>query len=206
MRVRLTMLVAAVITPAVAFAQCALGDVPRACRPALSPPPLISPPPSTTLSRRRALSRRSPPPLLAASSPSPPRSVATAVSPRVTLGVLLLLYVSNQWSRSLPSFLVSFAQPAGSAREFINVALGFDQAQYGLLVSYGFSLLYTACSFPAGYAADRFPRKPLLLASAVGWAIATAAQAASTSFTQVHPLPTPTPPHSFSPHTHPNPF
>ena len=40
-----------------------------------------------------------------------------------------------------------------------------QQAQYGLLVSYGFALLYTAFSFPAGYACDRFPRTRLLLAT-----------------------------------------
>ena len=42
-----------------------------------------------------------------------------------------------------------------------------QQAQYGLLVSYGFALLYTAFSFPAGYACDRFPRTRLLLGAAL---------------------------------------
>ena len=47
-------------------------------------------------------------------------------------GALTLLYVVNQWARMLPSFLVSFdasrMAAAGAEREFMNVALGFDQA------------------------------------------------------------------------------
>ena len=105
------------------------------------------------------------------------------------LAVLLALYVSNQWARNLPSYIVNFApaavQEAGAGRSLMNVGLGFDQAQYGLLVSYGFSLLYTACSFPAGYACDRLPRKRLLLCAALGWSAATAAQGAARTFWQV---------------------
>ena len=61
----------------------------------------------------------------------------------IVLAALLLLYVSNQWARMLPSFLVAFDE-AGRAgrtgRELMNLGLGFNAAQYGLLVSYGFTM------------------------------------------------------------------
>ena len=60
-----------------------------------------------------------------------------------------------------------------------------QQAQYGLLVSYGFALLYTAFSFPAGYACDRFPRTRLLLGAALAWAAATMAQGMASCFAHV---------------------
>ena len=60
-----------------------------------------------------------------------------------------------------------------------------QQAQYGLLVSYGFALLYTAFSFPAGYACDRFPRTRLLFGAALAWAAATAAQGMARCFAHV---------------------
>ena len=60
-----------------------------------------------------------------------------------------------------------------------------QQAQYGLLVSYGFALLYTAFSFPAGYACDRFPRTRLLLGAALAWAAATTAQGMASCFAHV---------------------
>ena len=93
--------------------------------------------------------------------------------------MLVALYVANQWACMLPSYLVSFdaarlSQP-GDAGELMNADLNFNQAQYGLLVSYGFSLLYTACALPAGAASDRFSRKLILLGSAAGWSLATAA-------------------------------
>ena len=104
---------------------------------------------------------------LLAARPPPSAPQLPAKRPNVLLAVLLALYVSNQWARSLPSFLVSFdaaaAQAADAGHRLMNVGLGFNQAQYGLLVSYGFSLLYTAFSFPAGWACDRLPRTRLLL-------------------------------------------
>jgi len=104
----------------------------------------------------------------------------------VVLVALLMLYINNQWSRSLPSSLVSFSSTASSsARELMNVDLGFNAEQYGLLVSFGFTLLYVACSFPAGLAVDIYSRKLLLLASATGWSFATAGSAVVRSFTQL---------------------
>jgi MFS family permease len=106
----------------------------------------------------------------------------------VVLGALVLLYVSNQWARMLPSFLVAFDE-AGRAgrtgRELMNVALDFNAAQYGLLVSYGFTLLYVACSFPAGVVCDTYSRKRVLLCAAGGWSVATVMAAGSQSYAQL---------------------
>ena len=51
-----------------------------------------------------------------------------------TLGVLSIVYISNQWSRSLIFYLVSFGRDV-SPDEFMNVALGFSQTQYGVRFS-----------------------------------------------------------------------
>ena len=63
--------------------------------------------------------------------PSTPQVPANR--PGVLLAVLLALYVSNQWARSLPSYLVSFdavaMQAAGAGHRLLNVGLGFNQAQ-----------------------------------------------------------------------------
>ena len=116
--------------------------------------------------------------------------VPTGKGPYIVLLACLLLYVCNQWARMLPSYLVNFdapaaAAPARSGRELMNVALGFDAQQYGLLVSYGFSVLYVLFSFPAGIACDVYPRKVLLLGAAAGWSLATAMSAAARSFTHL---------------------
>ena len=99
------------------------------------------------------------------------------VNPYLVLAALVLLFVSNQWARNLPSFLVAFdaaGQAGRTGRELMNLALNFDAQQYGFLVSYGFTLLYVACSFPAGIVCDIYPRKLVLMASAAGWSAATA--------------------------------
>ena len=88
----------------------------------------------------------------------------------------------------LPSFLVSFdaaGQAGRTGRELMNVALNFNAAQYGLLVSYGFTLLYVAFSFPAGIACDIYSRKNVLLLAAAGWSAATGLSAISQSYAQL---------------------
>ena len=120
----------------------------------------------------------------------PPAPLTSNLRPNVVLLACVLLYVSNQWARMLPSYLVNFNAPAAgsaahSGRELMNVALGFDAQQYGLLVSYGFTLLYVVFSFPAGIACDIYSRKTLLLTAAAGWSLATAASAASQNFGQL---------------------
>ena len=53
-----------------------------------------------------------------------------------TLAVLILLATANQWSRAIIFYIVDFSKGAQSQPEqFINVALGFDEASYGLIAS-----------------------------------------------------------------------
>ena len=156
--------------------------------PVSRPPPVMS---TTPLRRSPRLH-----PVLSAATPQPPLDPPQKKADEnkgmtrsyVVLAALVLLFMSNQWARNLPSFLVAFdasGQAGRTSRELMNLDLGFDAQQYGLLVSYGFTLLYVACSFPAGIAVDRFPRKLILLLSAAGWSTATAIAAAAGSYAQL---------------------
>jgi len=104
--------------------------------------------------------------------------------PRILLGTLVLIYISNQWSRALPSSLVSFGG-SGTGYEFMNIALGMDEVRYGWLSSYAFTALYALASLAAGRACDTFSRGSVLLVAAAGWTAATGLQACATSYPQL---------------------
>lgn len=94
---------------------------------------------------------------------------------------LWLVYISNQWSRFSINALVDFstaAQPFSS----MNVDVGFDQAQYGLLASVAFTSLFAVASLGAGYASDRLDRKALTLGSAVLWSVSTLGMSQAQSY------------------------
>lgn len=60
---------------------------------------------------------------------------------------LLLVYISNQWSRSSLYYLVNFSDSAdATAFTAMNVDLGFTQAQYGALASVAFTALFAVAS------------------------------------------------------------
>jgi len=67
----------------------------------------------------------------------------------------------------------------------MNVDIGFSQSQYGLLASLAFTALFAVASLGAGAAADRFDRKKLTVAAAIGWGAATLGTALSTTYTEV---------------------
>jgi hypothetical protein len=121
-----------------------------------------------------------------------------AASLYMTLGVLILLATANQWSRSIIFYIVDFSKGAQSQPEqFINVALGFDEASYGLIASLAvrhtgleprasrpqapgrcatharepclgqFSALFASTSLLAGAAVDRVDTRSLLAGSGV---------------------------------------
>lgn len=99
---------------------------------------------------------------------------------------LQLVYVSNQWSRSSIYYLVNFDEAASDdAFRAMNVAIGFDEAQYGLLASLAFTALFAVASLGAGAAADRYNRKTLTLIAAIGWSIATLGTAMATNYSSV---------------------
>jgi MFS family permease len=97
------------------------------------------------------------------------------------LGALLFVYVNNQWSRSLIYYLVSFGAGA-SGDEFMNVGLGFDQTQYSILASFGFTALFAVSSLLAGRVTDRNDRALLTAGSCLVWGLATVATAFAPSF------------------------
>lgn len=118
--------------------------------------------------------------------PPPPRVAANSGQhrPRILLGALVLIYISNQWSRALPASLVKFGG-VGTGREFMNVALNMDAVQYGWLSSYAFTALYAVTSLAAGMVCDRFSRGAVLLVAAAGWTVATVLQAFATNYPQL---------------------
>ena len=97
---------------------------------------------------------------------------------------LLLVYISNQWSRSSIYYLVDFSDNA-TPKNAMNVALQFSEAQYGALASVAFTALFAIASLLAGNLADKFDRKLLTSASCFAWSIATLATATATGYTQV---------------------
>ena len=87
------------------------------------------PPSATTRSRLFSMAEAGP-------SDSDDGSGGMPVSLYTTLAVLILLATANQWSRAIIFYIVDFSKGAQSQPEqFINVALGFDEASYGLIAS-----------------------------------------------------------------------
>mmetsp|Transcript_6654 Transcript_6654/g.9761 ORF Transcript_6654/g.9761 Transcript_6654/m.9761 type:complete len:540 (-) Transcript_6654:20-1639(-) len=102
---------------------------------------------------------------------------------------LLLVYISNQWSRSSLYYLVDFknvgADGLNAAFTAMNQDIGFSEAQYGALASVAFTALFAITSLFAGGLADRYDRKLLTIGSACIWSLATFATAISTDYEQV---------------------
>ena len=121
--------------------------------------------------------------------PPPPPPLPSLVSDaraQLCLFLLLALNTQNQWSRALIFYLVDFgASGADAAQQFMNVALGFDEAAYGLLASLGFAALFAVTSLAAGVATDRLDARVLLGGSGVLWSGAMLWQAQATSFADV---------------------
>lgn len=71
------------------------------------------------------------------------------------------------------------------AGSYYNMANGacLNFAEYGLLIGYGFALVFAAGTMPAGYVCDRSPRVWLAFVSLVAWSVATSMQAAAKNYT-----------------------
>lgn len=100
---------------------------------------------------------------------------------------LLLVYISNQWSRYSISYLVDFSSTDGALNSYqaMNVDLQFDQSQYGLLASTAFTILFALSSLLAGSLADKYDRKLLTMGSCGVWTMATLAQSQANTFNDV---------------------
>ena len=68
------------------------------------------------------------------------------------VAILLGINVHNQWTRALIYYLVSFKSEDTDASKYLymNMDLGFDQAQYSFLASFAFTGLFTVASLFAG--------------------------------------------------------
>jgi MFS family permease len=97
---------------------------------------------------------------------------------------LLLVYISNQWSRYSLSYLVDFSESA-SAFKAMNIDIGFSQVQYGTLASVAFTALFAVASLVAGNLADKTDRKTLTFVACLLWSGATLATALSMNYGQL---------------------
>ena len=98
-----------------------------------------------------------------------PRAAPPVVDPGYGPVLLLaLLFTTNQWARQLPFYTVDFkAAPSEEAvRQFMNLDVGFNEAQYGVLASIGFAALFALASLVAGGLVDRVDNRILLTGTA----------------------------------------
>ncbi|KAL7537255.1 hypothetical protein ACHAWF_005705 [Thalassiosira exigua] len=115
---------------------------------------------------------------------------ASSIGPILSLVFpLLLVYVSNQWSRYSISYLVEFSASASSSSsspfEAMNVDVGFTESQYGLLASTAFTVLFASMSLVAGNLADKYDRRLLTVGACAIWTAATFATASARSYEEV---------------------
>ena len=134
------------------------------------------------MSPRRSATKRS-----RSTSPSLLQPSAVTDKAGTTAIVLLALATINQWARALIFYTVDFKTPASdeAMRLFMNVDVGFDEAQYGVLASIGFAALFSITSLIAGGLVDKADPRSLLAGTAVLWSGATIGTGAASSFSQV---------------------
>lgn len=124
-------------------------------------------------------------PLLATNKDSAQsRSKPIAFLPVVMLS---MLFTANQWARQAISYIVDFKalHDEYGMQRFMNVAIGFDEAQYSVLASVGFATVFSIVSVIAGGIVDKVNSRDLLTGTAVLWAAATIWQGTASSFSQV---------------------
>lgn len=97
---------------------------------------------------------------------------------------LLLVHVSNHLSRSCIYYLVDFSKGAKPFHA-VNIDVGFSEAEYGILASIPFTVLYAITSLGAGIVSDRYNRKSQIFVAALTWSIATIGTAQSRTFRQI---------------------
>jgi hypothetical protein len=89
------------------------------------------------------------------------------------LGILLITFASNQWSRQALYYLCDFSSNADPFKH-INAAVGFDKEQYG------FTIVFAVVSLFAGGVSDRYDRNVVTALSCGVWSVATAVQGFAT--------------------------
>lgn len=107
----------------------------------------------------------------------------------IVLGLLLLAFSSNQWSRQVLYYLCNFTSASSNdATHFINAALNFDKDFYAFLASFAFTIVFAFTSLFAGSVADRFNRSYILGVSCLVWSLSTACQSIVSESWQLVPL------------------
>ena len=105
----------------------------------------------------------------------------------IILGIMLLTFIANQWSRQALYYLCNFTEN-GDALRHINVALNFDKEQYATLASLGFTVVFSIVSLFAGSVSDNNNRNVILALSCTVWSICTSLQGLASSYTDLVPL------------------
>jgi len=96
--------------------------------------------------------------------------------PHLMLAALLLVFVSNQWSRALIYYINNFNPqmnlPLDEAKRlYANIDLGYDSTAYSWLASFGFTGTFAIASIFAGRIADSYNRGLVVSVAAVIWSI-----------------------------------
>ena len=86
---------------------------------------------------------------------------------------LALVYLSNQWCRALLFSTVNFG--SDDAFRYANAALGLSEADYALLGTLAFQVLFSFASLAAGAAVDKVDARLASVVACVTWSVATAA-------------------------------
>mmetsp|Transcript_23972 Transcript_23972/g.31122 ORF Transcript_23972/g.31122 Transcript_23972/m.31122 type:complete len:410 (+) Transcript_23972:92-1321(+) len=108
---------------------------------------------------------------------------------KYVLYILLLVYVSNQWSRYLLNYMYSISYDgmteAEAEKYSITYATDITASEYGLLVGFGFSFMYVLCGLVMGRAADSSSRRNIIFAGLVIWNVAIVIMGMSNNFVQL---------------------
>ena len=154
-------------------------------KPSPSPPP--PPPPKRLVNKKKLCEARNPLLLSAKQQPDDlgPPTTSTSIAP---LLLLLSVYISNQWARSLIFYLTDFsASTTPNPFAHINTSLNLSNSQYGLLASLYFTILFSTVSLLAGTISDKFPNKEkqLTILSGVGLSLSMVMMGLSNSFSSL---------------------
>ena len=97
----------------------------------------------------------------------------------IVLGILLITFASNQWSRQALYYLCDFSSTSDPFKH-INAAVNFNKEQYASLASFGFTIIFASVSLFAGSVSDKVDRNIVTALSCGVWSIATALQGFAT--------------------------
>jgi MFS family permease len=95
------------------------------------------------------------------------------------LSLLLCVYVSNQWTRYLINYLYGVS---GNSFKSIKTALDLSSSNYGILIGFGFSLVYVISGLFVGRAADKYNRRNIVFLGLLIWNLAVVLMGSANGF------------------------